>query len=68
MMGGNGLVEPPTKELSELEISAVQEAMNQMIGSAATSMATMLNREVNISPPISSVCRDMKIQKLYQMV
>ena len=55
MMGGNGLVEP-AKELSELEISAVQEAMNQMIGSAATSMATMLNREVNISPPISSVC------------
>lgn len=55
MMGGDGVVEPPS-ELSELEISAVQEAMNQMIGSAATSMATMFNREVNISPPISSVC------------
>lgn len=55
MMGGNGEVEP-INELSELEISAVQEAMNQMIGSAATSMATMFNREVNISPPISSVC------------
>ena len=55
MMGGDGVLEPPS-ELSELEISAVQEAMNQMIGSAATSMATMFNREVNISPPISSVC------------
>lgn len=55
MMGGDGVVEPPS-ELSELEISAVQEAMNQMIGSAATSMATMFSREVNISPPISSVC------------
>lgn len=55
MMGGDGVVEPPS-ELSELEVSAVQEAMNQMIGSAATSMATMFNREVNISPPISSVC------------
>jgi len=55
MMGGDGVVEPPN-ELSELEISAVQEAMNQMIGSAATSMATMFSREVNISPPISSVC------------
>lgn len=55
MMGGDGIVEPPS-ELSELEISAVQEAMNQMIGSAATSMATMFSREVNISPPISSVC------------
>ncbi len=55
MMGGDGVVETPS-ELSELEISAVQEAMNQMIGSAATSMATMFSREVNISPPISSVC------------
>lgn len=55
MMGGDGKVEAPSS-LSELEISAVQEAMNQMIGSAATSMATMFSREVNISPPISSIC------------
>ncbi|MEG0772999.1 flagellar motor switch phosphatase FliY [Clostridium sp.] len=54
MMGGNGEVEPHS-ELSEIEISAVQEAMNQMIGSAATSMATMFRREVNISPPVSSI-------------
>ena len=53
MMGGNG--EVASSELSELEISAVQEAMNQMIGSAATSMATMFSREVNISPPISKI-------------
>jgi flagellar motor switch protein FliN/FliY len=51
MMGGDGTVS--TTELSEIELSAVQEAMNQMIGSAATSMATMFAREVNISPPIS---------------
>ncbi len=55
MMGGDGQIEIP-EELSELEISAVQEAMNQMIGSAATSMATMFSREVNISPPLSSIC------------
>lgn len=53
MMGGNGIVEGEIKELSEIEISAVSEAMNQMIGSAATSMATMFAREVNISPPLS---------------
>ena len=53
MMGGDGLVD--TTELTELEISAVQEAMNQMIGSSATSMATMFAREVNISPPKSKV-------------
>ena len=61
MMGGDGKVENP--ELSELEISAVQEAMNQMIGSAATSMATMFAREVNISPPQSTIW-DNKEQKI----
>ena len=53
MMGGDGTVEP--HEINEIEISAVQEAMNQMIGSAATSMATMFSREVNISPPTSKI-------------
>lgn len=54
MMGGDGNIQG-TPELSEIEISAVSEAMNQMIGSAATSMATMLAREVNIAPPQSKV-------------
>lgn len=59
MMGGNGIVEGEIKELSEIEISAVSEAMNQMIGSAATSMATMFAREVNISPPLSKIWSDL---------
>ncbi|SDP69381.1 flagellar motor switch phosphatase FliY [Clostridium gasigenes] len=53
MMGGDGNVQ--NTELSEIEISAVQEAMNQMIGSSATSMATMFARIVNISPPNSKI-------------
>lgn len=57
MMGGEGKVS--TTELSEIEVSAVQEAMNQMIGSAATSMATMFEREVNISPPKSIIWKEM---------
>lgn len=56
MMGGDGKVN--STELTEIEISAVQEAMNQMIGSAATSMATMFAREVNISPPHSKIWND----------
>ena len=52
-MGGDGKIE--SDELSEIEISAVQEAMNQMIGSAATSMATMFGRRVDISPPQSTL-------------
>jgi len=59
MMGGDGKIDPDIKELGEIEISAVSEAMNQMIGSAATSMATMLMREVNISPPVSRVWNDL---------
>lgn len=55
MMGGDGNVPDTAAELTEIELSAVSEAMNQMIGSAATSMATMFMREVNISPPLSRI-------------
>ncbi|TMV52041.1 flagellar motor switch phosphatase FliY [Paenibacillus mesophilus] len=50
MMGGTGNVSEDM-EMSEIHISAVQEAMNQMMGSSATSMSTIFNRFVNISPP-----------------
>ncbi|WP_341322694.1 flagellar motor switch phosphatase FliY [Solibacillus sp. FSL H8-0523] len=49
MLGGDGL--NPKPELSEIQLSAVQEAMNQMMGSAATSMSTIFNQKVDISPP-----------------
>ncbi|GIO66834.1 flagellar motor switch phosphatase FliY [Paenibacillus sp. FSL M7-1455] len=49
MLGGEG--NPEDQELNEIHISAVQEAMNQMMGSSATSMSTIFNRFVNISPP-----------------
>ncbi|MEK4664724.1 flagellar motor switch phosphatase FliY [Priestia sp. FSL H7-0729] len=49
MLGGEG--NPIDEELNEIHISAVQEAMNQMMGSSATSMSTIFNRFVNISPP-----------------
>ncbi|TCM98889.1 flagellar motor switch protein FliN/FliY [Paenibacillus sp. BK033] len=49
MLGGEGDV--TLQELNEIHISAVQEAMNQMMGSSATSMSTIFNRFVNISPP-----------------
>lgn len=49
MMGGEGT--NPSPELSELQISGIAEAMNQMMGSAATSMSTMFNSLVDITPP-----------------
>lgn len=49
MMGGDGTnIEG---ELNELHLSAVGEAMNQMMGGAATSMSQMFGRYINISPP-----------------
>lgn len=49
MMGGDG--RNPSPELDEIKASAVAEAMNQMIGSAATAMSTIFQRSVKISPP-----------------
>lgn len=49
MMGGDG-TNPPT-ELNELYLSAVSEAMNQMMGGVATSMSTMFRKKIDISPP-----------------
>jgi len=49
MMGGNGS-SPPT-ELNELYMSAVSEAMNQMMGAVATSMSTVFKKKIDISPP-----------------
>lgn len=49
MLGGDGT--NPDPELNELHLSAVQEAMNQMMGSASTSMSTIFGKRVDISPP-----------------
>lgn len=53
MMGGDGT--NTSGELTELHLSAISEAMNQMMGSAATSISSMLEKRVNISPPTSAV-------------
>ena len=53
MMGGDG--SNKKSELNEIELSAVQESMNQMMGSAATSLSTMINAKVDITPPIVKV-------------
>ena len=53
MMGGDGT--NTDGELGELHLSAISEAMNQMMGSAATSLSSMLNRKIDISPPNATV-------------
>ncbi len=53
MMGGDGT--NPAEEIGEITISAVSEAMNQMIGSASTSLSTMLDMPIHISPPAAQM-------------
>ena len=53
MMGGDG--SNTDEELSELHLSAISEAMNQMMGSSATSLSSMLNKTIDISPPQADI-------------
>lgn len=53
MMGGDGT--DTSGELGELHLSAISEAMNQMMGSAATSLSSMLNKVIDISPPVADL-------------
>ncbi len=53
MMGGDGT--NTDGEIGELQLSAISEAMNQMMGAAATSLSTMINQKVDISPPQSTL-------------
>lgn len=42
-----------TREITEIDLSAVSEAMNQMMGSTSTSLSEMFHKKVDISPPSS---------------
>lgn len=66
MLGGSG--EEVNVELSEIELSAVQEAMNQMMGSSATSMSTVFSKRVDISPPIIEYEDIDKLEEVYEQV
>jgi len=49
MMGGDGT--NTEGDISDLHLSAISEAMNQMVGSASTSMSAMFDKRIDISPP-----------------
>jgi flagellar motor switch protein FliN/FliY len=58
MMGETEATDSETEKLSELQISATSEAMNQMISSAATAMASMFEQKIGISPPRINVVEE----------
>ncbi|WP_031554061.1 flagellar motor switch phosphatase FliY [Oribacterium sp. FC2011] len=64
MMGGPGNSEG---EVNDMHMSAISEAMNQMMGASASSLATLLDRMVDISPP--DVCKiDVDSVKVFEKI
>ncbi|MBD5465820.1 MAG: flagellar motor switch phosphatase FliY, partial [Lachnospiraceae bacterium] len=61
MMGGDGT--NMEGELGELHLSAISEAMNQMMGSSATSLSSMLGKMIDISPPEASLVDLMEFKE-----
>lgn len=53
MMGGEG--SPPDTVIDELRLSAISEAVNQMMGMAANSLTSAYGRKVEVSPPQATV-------------
>lgn len=66
MMGGDGTA--PPEELNELHMSAVGEAMNQMMGAVSTSLSMMFNKKIDISPPKINLIDLAKEDKVTEIV
>ena len=63
MMMGDGTNIP--EELTDFHISAISEAMNQMMGTSATSLSQLLCREIDISTPsVNSI--DVESVKIFE--
>ena len=50
MMGSDGNV-PDIDSITDIELSAIGEAMNQMVGSSSTSLSSVINRKIDIDTP-----------------
>ncbi|OON94022.1 MAG: hypothetical protein ATN31_04450 [Candidatus Epulonipiscioides saccharophilum] len=65
MMGGAG--EDNGEALNELHLSAISEAMNQMIGSSSTSLSQIFEKKIDISPP-QAVQFESALDKVKELV
>ena len=54
MMGGDG-TDVEDGDITDLEVSAVSEAMNQMVGSSSTSLSSVIKRKIDIDTPESMI-------------
>lgn len=64
---GNPLVIDPNFEFDELNISAVSEIMNQMMGASATALSDLLGVKVDISVPTPYIIEKTKFGDLCEM-
>src|SRR6056297_3866140 len=66
MMGGDGT--NVDDDLNDFHISAISEAMNQMVGTSATSMSQIFDITVDIAPPnvIVKKPKDYNYRELFQ--
>lgn len=68
LLGGDGKIDPSTVEMDELHLSAIQEVMNQMVGSSATSLSDLISERVDISTPHAKelVMADTQISEAFK--
>ncbi len=64
MMGGSGEISPDS--VGDLQLSAIGEAMNQMIGSSSTSLSSMFNKRIDIYPPRAFILYFQNLSELEQ--
>ncbi len=64
---GNPLVIDPDFQFDELNISAVSEIMNQMMGASATALSDLLGMKVDISVPMPYIIENTKFGDLCEM-
>ena len=57
----------PDFEFDELNISAVSEVMNQMMGASATALSDFLGTHIDISTPTPYILSDVKIGDLQEL-
>jgi len=55
MIGRGGVVEEGDSEITEMDLSAISEAMNQMIGSASTSLSSLIQEKIDIDTPVAFI-------------
>jgi len=54
MLGGDGLIDPDVS-VSDMDLSAISEAMNQMVGSSSTSLSTLIKEKIDIDTPVAFI-------------